>query len=54
MFLRISDNKLLKKYKTILPKIEDLKSINQILYQFWIYDGDRNIKAKIRTYGDNV
>ena len=46
---RIDDEKLPEKYKTICPKIEDIKSIN--LNTLPAYD-DRYIKPKIRTYGD--
>ena len=47
----INDEKLLKKYKTICTKIEDLNNIE--LKAFSVYD-DRYIKTEIRTYGDNV
>ena len=49
--LRIDDNKLLEKYKTIWTKIEDLKNIE--LDALPIHD-DRDIKIKIRIYGDEV
>ena len=46
---RIDDEKLPEKYKTICPKIEDIKNIN--LNTLPVYD-DRYIKPKIRTHGD--
>ena len=49
MSLRIDNEKLLKKYKIIWPKIEDLQNIELEATPF--YD-DRYIKTKIRTYGD--
>ena len=51
MSLRIDHDKLLKKYKIIWTKIEDLKNIE--LDALPVYDV-RYIKAKIRTYGDQV
>ena len=51
MSLRINDDKLLEKYKTIWTKIEGLKNIE--LHALPVYD-DRYIKNKIRTYGDKV
>ena len=47
----INDEKLLKKYKTIWTKIEDLKKIK--LNALPIND-DRYIKTKIRTYGHKI
>ena len=47
----IYDEKLLKKYKPIWNKIEDLKNLE--LNALPIYD-DRYIKTKIRTHGDKV
>ena len=47
----VNDGKLLKKYKTIWTKIEDLNHIE--LKALPVYD-DRYIKTIIRTYGDNV
>ena len=49
MSLRIDNEKLLKKYKIIWPKIEDLQNIELEATPF--YD-DRYIKTKIGTYGD--
>ena len=51
MSLQRDDNKLLKKYKTISTKIEDLKNIE--LNTLLVCD-DRYLKTKIRTYGDEV
>ena len=48
---RIDDEKLLKKYKAISTKIEDLKNIK--LNALPVYD-DRYIKTKIRTFGDKI
>ena len=47
----IDDEKLLEKYKAISTKVEDLKKIE--LNALPVYD-DRDIKTKIRTYGDKV
>ena len=47
----VDDEKLLGKYKTILTKIEDLKSIE--LNALLVY-GDRYIKTKIRTYDNKL
>ena len=49
--LRIDNEKLLRKYKTIWTKIEDLKNIE--LHALTVQD-NRYIKTKIRTYGDKV
>ena len=38
MFLRVDDNKLLEKYKTIWTKTEDLKILNWMHYQFMMID----------------
>ena len=51
MSLQRDDNKLLKKYKTISTKTEDLKNIE--LDTLPVCD-DRYLKTKIRTYGDEV
>ena len=51
MSLHIDDDKLLKKYKTIWTKLEDLQSIE--LDALPVYDG-RYIKTKIRTYDDKI
>ena len=51
MSFRIDDEKILKKYKAIWTKIEDLKDIE--LNVLLVYD-DRYIKTKIRTYADKV
>ena len=51
MSLRIDDDKVLEKYKTIWTKIEDLRNIK--LIALLVYD-DKFIKTKIRTYGENV
>ena len=48
---RIDEEKLLKKYKAIWTKIEDLK--NNELNALPVND-DKYIKTKIRTYGDKV
>ena len=49
MSLHTVDDMLLKKYKTIWTKIEDLQNIE--LSPLPVYD-DRYIKTKIRTYGE--
>ena len=49
MSFRIDDEILLKLYKTIWTKIEDLKIIE--LNALPVYD-DRYIKDKTRTYGN--
>ena len=51
MSLRIDDNKVLKEYKAIWTKTEDLKDIE--LNAFSVYD-DRFIKTKIRTHGSRT
>ena len=38
IYLRIVDDKLLEKFKTIWAKIKDLKKISWMLYQFTIID----------------
>ena len=48
---RIDDEKLLKKYKAIWTKIEDLKNIE--LNALPVYD-DRYMKTKIRAYDDKL
>ena len=48
---RRDDGNLLKKYKPIWIKIDDLKDIE--LNALPVYD-NRYIETKIRTYGDNV
>ena len=53
MYFKVSDNKLLKKYKKIWEKISNLLNIefdSQPVYG----DGDKYIKAKIQMYGDKV
>ena len=50
MHLRIDGEKLLKKYKTIWTKIEDLKNIKLNALPGY----KRNIETKIRMYGDKV
>ena len=51
MSFLMDDEKLLKKYKAIWTKTEDLKNIE--LNALPVYD-DRYIKTKIKTYGDKV
>ena len=51
MSFHMDGDKLLKKYKTIWIKIEDLT--NFVLNALPVYD-DRYIKNKMRTYGDRV
>ena len=51
MSFLMDGDKLLKKYKTIWIKIEDLT--NFVLNALPVYD-DRYIKNKMRTYGDRV
>ena len=48
---RINDEKLLKKYKAIWTKIEDLKNIEWNALP--VYD-DRYMKTKIRAYEDKL
>ena len=48
---RIDHEKLLKKYKAIWTKIEDLKNIE--LNALPVYD-DRYMKTKIRAYDDKL
>ena len=53
MSVKVSDNKLLKKYNKIWEKISNLLNIefdNQPVYG----DGDKYIKTKIKVYGDRV
>ena len=49
MYCRIDDEKLLRKYKVIWTKIEDLENIK--LNALPVYD-DRYITTKIRAFGD--
>ena len=49
--LRINEEKLLEKYKTIWTKIKDLKITGLIALP--VFD-DRYIKTKVRAYGDKV
>ena len=49
--LRINEEKLLEKYKTIWTKIKDLKITGLIALP--VFD-DRYVKTKVRTYGDKV
>ena len=51
MSFHVDDEKLLKNYKAIWTKIEDLKNFE--LNALPVYD-DKYIKTKIRTYGDKV
>ena len=51
MSFRINNEKLLKKYKAICTKIEDVKNIK--LNALPAYD-DKYIKTKIRSFGDKV
>ena len=51
MPLRINDNKLLEKYKTILTKTKDLKNIK--LDTLPVFD-DSYLKTNIRISGDKV
>ena len=51
MFLRVDDERLLEKYKTIWTKTEDLKNIK--LNALPVYY-DRYIKTKIKIYGDKI
>ena len=51
MYFHINDEKLLGKYKTVGTKIEELKNIE--LNALPVYY-DRNMKFKIRTYGNKV
>ena len=48
--MRINDDKLLERYKTILTKIEDLEYWIEF---FWVCDNGY-IKTKKRTYDDKV
>ena len=49
--LCIDDEKLMKKYKAIWTKMENIKNIK--LNALRVYD-DRYIKNKIKTYGDKI
>ena len=51
MSLRIDDNNLLEKYKTICTKTEGFEIVES--HAFPVYD-DSSIKNKIRTNGDKV
>ena len=51
MYLRIDDDKLLEKYKTIWINIEDLQNIDLDILP--VYD-DGYIKTKMKTYGDKI
>ena len=51
MSFQIKYEKLLKKYKTIWTKVEDLQ--NTELNTLSVYD-NRYVKSKTRTYGDKV
>ena len=51
MSFLMDGDKLLKRYKTIWIKIEDLT--NFVLNALPVYD-DRYIKKKMRTYGERV
>ena len=53
MYFKVSDKKLLKKYKKIWEKVGNLLNIefdSEPVYG----DVDKYIKAKIKTYGDKV
>ena len=53
MFFKVSDNKILKKYKKIWVKVGNLLNIefeSEPVYG----DVDKYIKIKIKTYGDRV
>ena len=53
MSLKLSDNKLLKKYNKIWEKISNLLNIefdSELVYG----DGDKYIKIEIKMYGDKV
>ena len=53
MFFKVSDNKLLKKYKKIWEKVSNLLNIefdSEPVYG----DVDKYIKTKIKMYGDRV
>ena len=51
MYLRIDDDKLLEKYKTIWINIEDLQNIDLDILP--VYD-DGYIKTKMKAYGDKI
>ena len=51
MSFYVDDDKLLEKYKTIQTKIEDIKNIE--LNVLPVYN-NRHVRAKIKTYDDNV
>ena len=53
MFFKVSDNKLLKKYKKIWKKVNNLMNIefnSEPVYG----DNDKYIKRKIKMYEDRV
>ena len=49
--MRINDDKLLEKHKTICTITEDLRNIK---FNDWLVYDDRYIKTKVRTSADNV
>ena len=53
MSFKVSDNKLLKKYKKICEKVANLLTIKFDSEPFY-GNADRYIKIKIKTYGDRV
>ena len=53
MLLRVTDNKLLKKYTKIWEKVSSLMNI--VFDSESIYgDNDKYVKTKIKSYGDKV
>ena len=53
MLLRVTDNKLLKKYTKLWEKVSSL--INIVFDSESIYgDNDKYVKTKIKSYGDKV
>ena len=53
MSFKVSDNKLLKKYKKICEKVANLLTIKFDSEPFY-GNADKYIKIKIKTYGDRV
>ena len=53
MSFKVSDNKLLKKYKKIWEKVGNLLNIESDSEPVYV-DVDKYIKTKIKTYGDRV
>ena len=53
MYFKVSDNKLLKKYKKIWEKISSVMNI-ELDSEPVCGDNDKYIKTKIKSYGDKI